>query len=111
CGGAPGGTVYSVNGRPRYSQEPANNVGAATPPQNGFPRHLARNLIALRSRIVRRSKSSLGPEFLKRAAPANRDRLLTVVPVVVGLDGRVPQVSQVHREPDGQEYLADALDI
>ena len=49
-----------------------------------------------------RAPQSLGPQFVERAAPADRERLLTVVPVVVGLNGRVPEVNQVRRQPDGQ---------
>src|SRR4051794_17405808 len=54
---------------------------------------------------------SLGPESVERATPADRQRVLTVVPIVVGLNGRVSEVSQVCRHPDGQERLADALDV
>src|SRR5205823_5932639 len=54
---------------------------------------------------------SLGPEFVERAAPADRQRVLTLIPVVVGLNGRVPEVSQVRRHTDRQERLADALHV
>src|SRR5947208_1589115 len=62
-------------------------------------------------RLFVRPLSSLGPEFLERAAPADRERLLTVVPVVVGLNGRVLEFHQVRRHPDRQERLADPLDV
>src|SRR5947207_1253904 len=64
-----------------------------------FPHSLAPNRsLPTRERqpvlpLTRRSTWSLEPEFVERAAPADRQRVLTLVPVVVRLNGRVPEVS------------------